>query len=280
MPMNTEEPAQINSYTSPHTEVAATTPISRTRQTLHHLLSGLAMGAADAVPGVSGGTVALVMGVYRRLVTAISQVSLEALGELRQGDWRGLAERFDLRFLVTLAIGIAIGLLTFVMLLHELIGTPDAPAATRPYVYALFFGAICGSSYLVAKLTKPTSPGQAALYGLLGAAGAGFAFWLTGLDQLTPISTAPNLLFAFLLGAVAISAMILPGISGSYLLLIFGAYSYFSGIPKAILKGQLVTQDVLDLADYAVLCLEGLLSYAKELRWLLIRHEGPTMTMM
>lgn len=238
------------------------------------------MGAADAVPGVSGGTVALIMGVYRRLVTAISQVNLEAWAELRRGNWSGLAKRFDLRFLLTLGIGIAVGLLTFLTLLHELIGPAEEPAATRPYVYALFFGAICGSTLLVARLVKPTGAGQSTRFGLLGAAGAACAFWLTEQDQLDAFSSAPHPLFSFLLGAVAISAMILPGLSGSYLLLIFGAYTYFSGIPKAILKGQLVPEDLVAFCLFALGCLVGLLSFSKVLRWLLTHHDGATMAVM
>jgi len=250
------------------------------RQTLHHLLSGLAMGAADAVPGVSGGTVALIMGVYRRLVTAISQVNLESLSELRQGNWSGLAKRFDLRFLLTLGLGIVIGLLTFLTLLHELIGPADDPASTRPYVFALFFGAICGSVLIVARLAKPVSTSQATLFGLLSVVAAAFAYYLTKLEALDAFSTAPHPLASFLLGAVAISAMILPGLSGSYLLLIFGAYTYFSGIPKAILKGQLVPEDVVAFGLFALGCLVGLLSFAKVLRWLLKHHEGATMAVM
>ncbi|MEX1039695.1 MAG: DUF368 domain-containing protein, partial [Pirellulaceae bacterium] len=250
------------------------------RETIHHLLSGLAMGAADAVPGVSGGTVALIMGVYRRLVTAISQVNLEAWEELRRRDWPGLAKRFDLRFLLTLGSGIAVGLLTFLTLLHELIGPAEDPAPTRPYVYALFFGAICGSTVLVARLAQPASTSQATRFGLLGAAGAALAYGLTELEQLDAFSSAPHPLFSFLLGAVAISAMILPGLSGSYLLLIFGAYTYFSGIPKAIRKGELVPEDVVAFGLFALGCLVGLLSFAKVLRWLLKHYEGATMAVM
>ncbi|MGY8767869.1 MAG: DUF368 domain-containing protein [Pirellulales bacterium] len=242
-----------------------------------HVLCGIMMGAADAVPGVSGGTVALILGIYNRLVTAISHVDRQLFAHLKKREWAAAAKLLDLKFVIALGIGIAVGLLVFVMLIHELIheGHP-----ARPYVYALFFGAIIGSSYLVARLVKVNSPNQAGVCLGLGIVGAGFAYWLTSLSLLEPVDSAPNLVFLFFCGTIAISAMILPGISGSYLLLIFGVYKYLSGIPKALLKGQVDSEDLLAFTVFAVGCVVGLLCFSKLLRWLLKHYEPQTMALM
>lgn len=247
---------------------------------IRHFLCGLAMGAADAVPGISGGTVALVLGIYRRLVDAISQVNVEAFTLLRKRQWKTLAERFDLWFLLALGGGIVCGLLTFVVLLHELIGGPDHPARTQPLVYATFFGAIAASGYLVTRMIHPKNTQHAILCIVLAVAGGAFAYWLTGLPAFDEFTTAPNPIISFLLGAIAICAMILPGISGSYLLLVFGAYHYFSGVPKALAKGQLVMGDLFAFACFAIGCLVGLLSFSKLLKWLLHQHEAITLSLM
>ncbi|QDU77514.1 hypothetical protein Pan97_45850 [Bremerella volcania] len=247
---------------------------------IRHFLCGIAMGAADAVPGISGGTVALVLGIYRRLVDAVSQVSVDAFRLLAKRQWRTLAERFDFWFLLVLLSGIACGLLTFVVVLHELIGEADHPASTRPFVYAVFFGAIGASGFLVAKMIRPANVGHAILCVVLGVIGAAFAWWLTGLPALEAFDSAPNPIVSFLLGAIAICAMILPGISGSYLLLVFGAYHYFSGVPKAMAKGEIAVGDLFAFTCFAIGCLVGLLSFSKLLKWLLHQHEAVTLSLM
>jgi len=238
------------------------------------------MGAADAVPGISGGTVALILGIYQRLINAISRVGKEAVVLLKTRRWKSLAEFLDLKFLVCLAPGILSGLLVFVVLLHELIGEPDHPAWTRPFIYAIFFGAIAGSTYLVGKMVQFRNQGHAFACVALAVAGAIFAWWLTGLPALEGFTSAPNLMICFLLGSIAISAMILPGISGSYLLLVFGAYHYFSGIPKAILKGKLVFADLIAFAAFALGCLIGLLGFSRVLKWLLRKYHSATLAVM
>lgn len=247
---------------------------------VRHFLCGLAMGAADAVPGISGGTVALVLGIYRRLVDAISQVNGEAFSLVRRRQWRTLVEKFDLWFLLTLLAGIACGLLTFVVVLRELIGEADHPAWTRPFVYAVFFGAIAASGYLVTRMIHPRNVAHGFLCLSLAIVGVGIGYWLTSLPMLHEFSTAPNPLVSMLLGAIAICAMILPGISGSYLLLVFGAYHYFSGIPKALAKGQLVPADLFAFGCFAIGCVVGLLSFSKLLKWLLHKHEAFTLSLM
>lgn len=238
------------------------------------------MGAADAVPGISGGTVALVLGIYRRLVDAVSQVNLTALKQIKERQWQTLAKRFDIWFLIWLLAGIGCGLLVFVTILHELIGEANHPATTKPFVYAVFFGAIIASGFLVAKMVRPKSIEHTFMCVGLAILGAAFAYWLTSLRAVEAFESAPNPIVSFALGAIAICAMILPGISGSYLLLVLGAYQYFSGIPKALLKGHLVWPDLFAFACFALGCVSGLLTFSKFLKWLLHRYEAATLSVM
>ncbi len=247
---------------------------------IRHFFCGVLMGAADAVPGISGGTVALILGIYRRLVSAISQVNRQTLQMLLRREWSQLAETFDLRFLAILLGGIVCGLLTFVVVLHELIGEPERPAVTRPFVYAVFFGAIAGSGVVVGRMVRPANRQHAGVCAAAAIAGAWFAWWLTGLPALDEFSSAPNPLLSFLLGVIAISAMILPGLSGSYLLLIFGAYHYYSGIPKVLGRGEITVPDLAACVCFVAGCVVGILTFSKFLRWLLLRYEAMTLAVM
>lgn len=247
------------------------------RDAARHAGCGFVMGAADAIPGVSGGTVALVLGIYRRLVAAISHFDAVSIRLLLKREWRELARRIDFFFLLALGCGIVAGLGTFILLIHELI-EPESPA--RPYTYAVFFGAITASSWLVMKLIDAKSPEQKGICVLLGLCGAGVAFLLTGPRVFPDVQEAPNLAFTFVCGMIAICAMILPGISGSYLLLILGMYRYLSGIPKALLKGEAAGADLVQFVVFALGCVIGLIAFSKFLRWLLHRFEPETMALM
>ncbi|TWT38766.1 DUF368 domain-containing protein [Blastopirellula retiformator] len=254
-----------------------TAPPAGPKAALRHIGCGFVMGAADAIPGVSGGTVALVLGIYRRLVAAISHFDAQSVKLLFARKWRELARRTDLFFLIALGGGILFGLGTFILLIHELI-EPESPA--RPYTYAVFFGAIVASSWLVMKLIDPPTKRSQAICWALGLLGAAIAFALTGPQVFPDVHEAPPLWFTFVCGMIAICAMILPGISGSYLLLILGMYHFLSGIPKALLKGEAVSADVVQFAVFAVGCVIGILSFSKVLRWLLHCYEPQTMALM
>ncbi|MCC9606413.1 DUF368 domain-containing protein [Blastopirellula sp. JC732] len=254
-----------------------TPPQASLRDAARHAGCGLVMGAADAIPGVSGGTVALVLGIYRRLVAAISHFDMTSLRMLLTRRWRELAQRIDLFFLLALGCGIAVGLGTFILLIHELI-EPESPA--RPYTYAVFFGAITASSWLVMKLIDAPTKGSQAICWALGIVGAAAAFAMTGPQVFPNVEQTPPLWFTFCCGMIAICAMILPGISGSYLLLILGMYRYLSGIPKALLKGEATGADLVQFVVFALGCAIGLITFSKFLRWLLHRFEPQTMALM
>lgn len=192
-------------------------------------LKGACMGAADTVPGVSGGTIAVIVGVYERLIAALTAVDPRAvrhLTSLHTTEGRAaLAEdllRMDAPFLLVLGAGVLSAAATLATLMHHLVTTYAAPT------YAFFFGLIAASAVVLYRYADASTPGRA------GVAAVGFvlAFVVTGFSATAP-RTAPPALLLFLAGAIAISAMVLPGISGSFLLLVMGLYQFVSGIPSA-----------------------------------------------
>lgn len=234
------------------------------RQDALNVVRGLLMGGADIIPGVSGGTVALIVGIYERLVTAVSSFDLRLLGLLQKRAWREAAAHVDLRFLIALGCGILAGIASLATLVNFLLN--DYRAETL----SLFFGLILASSFLVGRMVERWTPSTVALL----AAGTAFAYWLVG--QL-PAVPPEGLWYLFLCGAVAICAMILPGISGAFIMVIMGVYADVTGAISAVTLGKADATTFLVLATFAVGCGLGLLTFSKFLRWLLARHEAATM---
>lgn len=225
------------------------------------------MGGADAIPGVSGGTVALILGIYQRLVTAISHFDTLLLGHLRHRRWRAAAEHLDLRFLLALGCGILSGFVLLASVMNFLL---------QEYLQetlAVFFGLILASSVLVARGIHRWDAAQ----GALAVGGAAFAFWLVAQPFM---GGREGLDYLFLCGMVAICAMILPGISGAFILLIMGRYEYVTGIVRSLVHGDVAAEEILALAVFATGCLVGLLSFTKVLRWLLARLKPQTMAVL
>ncbi len=213
---------------------------------------GFVIGAADVVPGVSGGTMAVVLGIYQRLINAIRAFDLELIRHLSNARFAQSARHVELGFILPLAIGIFAALMFFtrVVSLPELIRTqPQA-------VYGLFFGLIASSVVILFRSVKGFSLSDAlalCLGTLLGLA----------LVNLVPAQTPETAWFVFLSGALAICAMILPGISGSFILLILQKYAY---IFDAI--GRL---DFIVLLPFALGAVTGLLLFSRVLAYLLRR---------
>jgi len=237
-------------------------------------LCGVAMGAADIVPGVSGGTVALILGIYERLVRAISRFDLELVYFLAHRRFAEAARHVDLRFLVTLGAGIGTGILLLASLMNHLLTS----ASTRPYTLGAFFGLILASSVLVARMTGARDAREASRLLLPWALAVLFAFWLTGLPGRA--AGDPSLAFAFGSGAVAICAMILPGISGAFLLLLLGMYVYVTGILRRLPGLDATAHEMLVLGVFACGCAVGLLLFSRVLRFLLARYLAPTLAVL
>ena len=222
------------------------------------LLCGLAMGAADVVPGVSGGSMAFILGIYATLLEAISGFDLGLLRLLGRGSWAAAAARVRLGFLLPLLAGVAASVLLLVRPITWLY--EDHPV----FLFAFFFGLIVGSIVLIARQAHWGTSGLVAM--AIGAAAA-----LVFVTRV-PVTMPHDPFTVFWSGAVAIMAMILPGISGSFLLLILGQYQHVMEAVKGL--------DLPTLLPFALGCVVGLLSFVRLLRWLLQRWHGQTVALL
>ncbi len=215
------------------------------------------MGSADVVPGVSGGTVAYIVGIYPRLLGALNSIGPKTIGQLFRGQWRQFWRDTDGAFLLALGCGIIGAVLFFT----RVISIPALLVSHPQQVYGLFFGLIVGSLLL---LTRD-----------LGYHRLVDIFWMMlgtllglALVNLVPTETPHTSWFVFLSGAVAITAMLLPGISGSFILLMLHQYEYIFGAIGAL--------RVAVIAPFAAGCLVGILLFSRLLGWLLARFSRQT----
>lgn len=224
---------------------------------------GFAMGTADIIPGVSGGTIAFITGIYDSLLRAITAFDQRFVTRLLRFDLKGALAVSHLRFLVFLLAGIGMAVVSTARLMHYLLDKHPVPT------WALFLGLIGGSILIVARETELGRPANAA--SLVGGVAAG---WL--IVGLIPVETPEAWWFIFLCGVIAISAMILPGISGSFLLLILGKYAFITGAIKA----PFAPGNLLVLMVFGVGCVVGLLGFARVLKYALAEFRGVTMALL
>jgi len=241
------------------------------RKDFAQIARGFLMGGADIIPGVSGGTVALILGIYQRLVGAISHLDGHFLRLVARRRWREAADYLDFRFLLTLGVGILTGIACLAQLMHYLL------LEQRTYTLAVFFGLILASSFIVMRMMRPQGAAHRASCYLLVAGAGGFAYWLVGLQAGV---FHDHLGYFFLCGMVAICAMILPGISGSYLLLLLGAYQTVTGIIKDVVALKCTSREFISLLVFAAGCACGLIGFSKILQWLLSRFHTPIMAIL
>lgn len=176
-------------------------------------LKGMAMGAADVVPGVSGGTIAFIVGIYDELINSIKSINGESLKLFFTGKWIAFCKQINAAFLFSIILGIGISIFSLAKAITWLL--TDHPVL----VWAFFFGLVLASTWFVSKDIKEWN-WKTILAFIVGAA---VAYYIT---VATPAETPTNLLFIFLCGAIAICAMILPGISGSFILVLLGKYFF------------------------------------------------------
>ncbi|WP_224994507.1 DUF368 domain-containing protein [Cesiribacter sp. SM1] len=214
-------------------------------------LKGAGMGAADVVPGVSGGTIAFITGIYEELLDSIKSFNLDALQLLKQGQFKGLWQHINGTFLVVLLAGVFTSLLTLSRLITWLL-------ATYPIqLWSFFFGLIIISAILV---TKEIRKWNAAVV-IAGIIGIAIAYVIT---VVSPGQTPDDLWFIFIAGAIAICAMILPGISGSFILLLLVKYEFILNAVKEL--------NIPVIIVFGLGCVTGLLSFARVVSWLLDRY--------
>lgn len=223
-------------------------------------LKGFGMGAANVVPGVSGGTVALLTGIFGRIVACLNSVTeMETWRLILSGRWREFWREIDGRFLIALLLGVMLSIFTLARLMEYVLN--HYPIQT----WAFFFGMIAASA-VVMLVNLKNWKGMDALW-----LAAGLVLGVV-VCTLSPTTTPDDLVFVFVCGAIAICTMILPGVSGSFVLLILGKYEY---IMAAVNEMNLPV-----LAVFAFGCIVGILAFSKFLHRMLECFERQTMLVL
>ncbi len=222
-------------------------------------LKGMGMGSADVVPGVSGGTIAFITGIYEEFLDSIKSFDKDAIQLLLSGRFVDFWRHINGRFLITLFGGIFLSILSFAKLIHYLLN--EHPIE----LWSFFFGLIIISALLVTRQIKKWS----LIVAIAGISGIVIAYFIT---SATPATTPDNYFFIFLSGAIAICAMILPGISGSFILLILGKYEFIIESVKDM--------NILVILVFGIGCAVGLLSFSRFVSWLLRHYHDITVALL
>ncbi len=225
-------------------------------------LKGLCMGAADTVPGVSGGTIALISGIYEDLLAAIKSANAKMAAGILRLDLKGALSELHIRFLLSLFLGIGIAVLSLARLMNYLL------VHHAELTWSLFFGLIAASIWVVGKQVN-----WSAGTGVSFAAGTIGAFIVV---NLMPATTPEDLWFVFLSGMLAICAMILPGLSGAFILLILGKYEFII----STLENPFLAKNLVIIAVFAAGCAVGLAGFARFLKLLLQKYHHLTLAFL
>ena len=220
-------------------------------------LKGMAMGAADVVPGVSGGTIAFISGIYEELLNSISSFNFSLLKVFRKEGFKQVWNSVNGPFLLALFIGISISVLSLAKLIATLL-------ENHPIViWSFFFGLVLASIIYIGKQITTWTIGSV----LCLISGGILAFYITTLNPMVSENSSPW--FLFLAGMIAICAMILPGISGSFILVLLGAY-------KPVLNA-LNTRDFFNIIIFMFGAVLGLLTFSRILKWLFSTYKNYTL---
>jgi putative membrane protein len=222
---------------------------------------GLAMGCADLVPGVSGGTIALITGIYADLLKAISSVG-DGLKNFALLQFKQGFSAIHIRFLACLVLGIGMAIVGLAHLMHFLLAQYPIPT------WGFFFGLVVASILVVGTESNTWKNGLLQFF-----SGTAIAYFIVGM---IPVSTPEAYWFIFVSGMIAICAMILPGISGAFLLLILGKYQFITGA----LKNPFTGDNLLILATFAIGCITGLLGFSRLLSYMMDKHRNSTMALL
>jgi len=223
------------------------------------VFKGMAMGAADVVPGVSGGTIAFISGVYEELIATLNSINLNSLKTLKLQGVSATWKKINGNFLLALFGGILLSILSLSKLVAWLLH--EEPVL----LWAFFFGLVLASIIFVLK--KINQWNSAVFLGLI--LGGVFAYQLT---QLTALGNSDSNWYLFLSGAIAICAMILPGISGAFILVILGSY--------ANVLQALNDKDIAKITIFMTGALIGILSFSRLLKWLFKRFKNMTLAVL
>ncbi|MEZ9524291.1 DUF368 domain-containing protein [Enterovibrio norvegicus] len=229
------------------------------KQNILTFFKGMAMGAADVVPGVSGGTIAFITGIYDTLLESIRRVNPSLFSKWRKEGFSAVWTHVNGTFLVSLLSGILTAILTLAKAVSYAL--TEHPVV----IWAFFFGLIVASAIHMIKQVERWAIGEIAL----AIGGAIFAY---GITVASPITLEFSMLTVFIAGSIAICAMILPGISGSFILLLLGMYAPVLDAVKSL--------NLPILALFALGCLVGILSFSHVLSWLLNNYRSLTIAFL
>lgn len=236
-------------------------------------LKGIAMGAADVVPGVSGGTIAFISGIYQELIDSINGINLSLLKTLKKEGIKAAWKQANASFLIALVIGIGISIITFSKIITHLLETQPI------MVWSFFFGLIIASVLLIWKQITSLKPVSilALIIGII------LAYFIT---IIKPVSSPESYSYLFLSGFIAIIAMILPGISGAFILLLMGSYETVIGTINQFREGltqmntELISTSLMKLSAFAIGAIIGLKTFSKILHWMFDHHKNTTLAML
>ena len=218
-------------------------------------LKGIAMGVSDLIPGISGGTVALLLGIYKNLIKSLKSVNKKTLFYFLTLNYNKLSHQLNFKFLIPVFFGIMTSIIFFSKIISFLI------TDHKILLFSFFFGLIFFSSLKIIYDLKPKSS-KSYLIIILGFS---FGFFIS---LINPINTSDSFLSIFLSGFIAISAMLLPGISGSYILLMIGKYEFMlESISNLYLENILI---------FSIGALLGILCFSKIIYWLLNKYYNTT----
>jgi len=241
--------------------MASPGPLSLTEH-FNLFVKGLGMGTADIVPGVSGGTIAFITGIYYSLLSAISSINSKILHQLFRLHFKEALAELHLRFLLTLVLGIVIALISTAHLMHYLLENYPVPT------WSIFFGLITASIFVVVHSIKIRfSIFPALILGTL------LAYGITGL---IPIHTPEEPWYIFFSGMIAICAMILPGLSGSFILLILGKYVFIT----SALRNPFAQDNLEIILIFTAGCIIGIIGFSRFLRYALERWHDFTLALL
>ncbi|MGB0391603.1 MAG: DUF368 domain-containing protein [Salibacteraceae bacterium] len=236
-------------------------------------LKGMAMGAADVVPGVSGGTIALIAGIYKELIDTLTSLNFDLIKVIKKDGLVAAFNAINGKFLLALISGIAISILSLAKIFNYLLHNEPV------LVWAFFFGLIVASVWLIGTRVSKWSLGNWVALII----GAIISF---GVTVVSPAQGPDTMWYLFLSGVLAFVAMILPGISGSFILLLLGAYHLILGKVSTLLDGvkamdfTIILTNGLELGLFAIGGIVGLLSFSRVLKWMFEKYENRTLALL
>ncbi|MFT4968819.1 MAG: putative membrane protein [Chitinophagales bacterium] len=237
------------------------------KQSILLALKGMAMGMAEVVPGVSGGTIAFITGIYEELLDTIKGLTPNKLLVLKNEGFKSFWSSINGNFLLYLLVGMATGLVLGVFTIAKLL------VSFPILVWSFFFGLIVASVWYVGKQINRWRIQEVLLF-LLSAA---LSYYIT---IAAPSEGPQELWFVFISGFIAICALMLPGVSGSFLLLLLGMYQYIVTDNVKALLSDFNTDSLLVVAVFALGCLSGLLSFSRVLSWTFKKYKSPTLAVL